>query len=66
VTRYLDALSVDPTQLAPLRVLLWLIHAESDFRHAAADAAGPPAHKVLARSLFLALWAEEVRQAAGG
>jgi hypothetical protein len=66
VTRYLDALSVDPTQLAPLRVLLWLIHAESDFRHAAADAAGPPAHEVLARSLFLALWGEEVRQAAGG
>jgi hypothetical protein len=64
VASYLDALGLDLAHLAPLRVLLWLIHAQSDFRHAAADAGGPPDPEVLRRSLFLALWAEEVRLAA--
>jgi hypothetical protein len=59
--RYLDAIGIDLAQLGPLRVLLWLIHAQSEYRHAAADAGGPPTSNVLARSFFLALWAEEVR-----
>ena len=37
-----DALGLDPAHLAPLRALVWLIHAHSDFRHAAADAGGAP------------------------
>jgi hypothetical protein len=61
VARYLGALGVDRAQLKPLRVLLWLIHAESEFRHAEADAGGVPSTSVLAHSFFLALWAEEVR-----
>jgi hypothetical protein len=60
--RYLDAAGLDPVSLEPLRVLLWLIHAQSEFRHAAADAGGPPTSNVLAQGFFLALWAEEVRQ----
>jgi hypothetical protein len=64
LARYLGALGIDPARLAPLRVLLWLIHAQSDVRHAAADAGGPPPTDLLARSLFLALWAEEVRHVA--
>jgi hypothetical protein len=51
--------------LAPLRVLLWLIHAQSEFRRAASDAAGTPPAGVIARSLFLSLWELEVRDAAG-
>ena len=39
-SRAISALGLDPARLAPLRVLLWLIHAPSDFRHAAADAGG--------------------------
>jgi hypothetical protein len=66
LARYLDTLGLDATQLGPLRVLLWLIHAQSEFRHAAADAGGPPPRDVLAQSLFLALWAEEVRHVARG
>lgn len=64
LARYLDALALDSTQLGPLRVLLWLIHAESEFRHAAADAGGSPPRHLLAQSLFLALWAEDVRHVA--
>ncbi|HET9464104.1 MAG TPA: hypothetical protein VFO71_01120 [Gemmatimonadales bacterium] len=62
LAHYLGAAGLDPVNLAPLRVLLWLIHAQSEFRHAAADVGGPPASSVLARGFFLALWAEEVRQ----
>jgi hypothetical protein len=65
LARYLDTLGLVGTPLAPLRVLLWLIHAQSEFRRAAADAAGPPPAGVLARSLFLSLWEQEVRDAAG-
>jgi hypothetical protein len=61
LARYLDALGLGPVSLAPLRALVWIIHAESDFRHAVADAGGAPPVDELARSLFLALWTEEVR-----
>jgi hypothetical protein len=47
-------------------VLVWLIHAQSDYRHAAADAGGPPPAALLERSLFFALWSEEVRHVARG
>jgi hypothetical protein len=61
IEHYFALTGVEPANLGPLRVLLWLIHAQSDFRHAEADAGGPPPSKVLARGFFLALWAEEVR-----
>ena len=64
LARYLAATGLDPARLAALRPLLWLIHAQSDARHAAADAGGPPPPAALARSLFLGLWAEEVRHLA--
>jgi hypothetical protein len=66
LTRYLDALGLDRESLAPLRVLVWLIHAQSEFRHAAADAGGPPSPAALGRSLFLALWQQEVRDVTTG
>jgi hypothetical protein len=61
IDHYFRVTGVEPANLGPLRVLLWLIHAQSDFRHAEADAGGPPSSNVLARGFFLALWAEEVR-----
>jgi hypothetical protein len=66
VARYLGVLGVDEAQLKPLRVLLWLIHAESEFRHAQADVGGVPSTSDLGRSFFLALWAEEVRHVSRG
>jgi hypothetical protein len=63
--RYVRALGLDPAQLAPLRALVWLIHTQSDFRHAVADAGGSPPADALRRSLFLALWTAEVRDMIG-
>ena len=65
LSRYFGTLGLEPAQLAPLRTLVWLIHAQSDARHAAADAGGAPPAELLSRSLFLALWEEEVRNIAG-
>jgi hypothetical protein len=61
LARYAGALGLDAAQLAPLRALVWLIHTHSDFRHASADAGGPPSVDALANSLFLALWTAEMR-----
>jgi aminoglycoside phosphotransferase (APT) family kinase protein len=66
LARYAGALGLEASQLAPLRALVWLIHAPSDARHAAADAGGTPPAELLSRSLFLGLWEEEVRRLAGG
>jgi hypothetical protein len=66
IARYCGAVGLDPAQLAPLRALLWMIHAPSDFRHAVADRGGAPSPDALARSLFLALWAEELRDLTRG
>ena len=66
LVRYCEALGLHPAVLPPLRVLVWLIHAHSDFRHAAADAGASPSPDALGRSLFLGLWAEEVRHLGRG
>jgi hypothetical protein len=63
--RYLRTLELGAVRLAPLRALVWLIHAHSDFRHAVADAGGSPPAEALRRSLFLALWTAEVRDILG-
>lgn len=64
--RYAEAIGHPVERLEPLGVLLWLLHAPSEYHHAAADAGGPPEASRLRRSLFLALWAEEVRRVSGG
>jgi hypothetical protein len=61
---YFERLGLAPAHLRPLRVLVWLIHARSEFEHFAADAGGRPEAAVLRRSLFLALWHEELRHVA--
>lgn len=64
--RYRESLGLPLEHLGPLRVLVWLIHTASDYRHAAADAGGAPSAAALERSLFLGLWGEEVRAVAAG
>ena len=61
LARYLETLGMGEDVLVPLRVLVWLIHAPSEFRHAAADAGGTPSAEALGRGLFLGLWGEELR-----
>jgi len=63
--RYARTIGLDQARLAPLRALVWLIHAQSDVRHATSDAGGTPTREQLAQSLFLGLWTEEVRGLAG-
>jgi len=61
LARYCQRVGVAPAQLRPLGVLVWLIHARSEFQHFAADAGRAPASGALRQSLFLALWREEMR-----
>lgn len=60
VERYADRMDLDRSLVRPLRLLTWLVHSRSDYRHLAADAAGAPTAAVLRRSLFLGLWEEEL------
>ena len=61
IEHYFRMTGVEPANLGPLRVLLWLIHAQSEFRHAEADAGGAPTSNALASGFFLKLWEQEVR-----
>jgi hypothetical protein len=60
VERYAARLELDRSLVRPLRLLTWLIHSRSDYRHLTADAAGSPDPSALRESLFLALWEEEL------
>ena len=64
LARYLGALGLESACLPALRALVWLIHAQSDYRHAEADAGGTPVPEVLRRMLFLGLWEAELRDIA--
>jgi hypothetical protein len=66
LARYCQRVGLAPSQLGPLRVLVWLAHARSEFLHFTADAGGRPGAAALRRSLFLALWREEMRHVTGG
>jgi Phosphotransferase enzyme family len=59
--RYLARLGLDSAILSPLRLLTWILHSRSEYRRIAADGAAPPNPDALRRSLFLALWEEELR-----
>lgn len=60
IARYADRVGLDPAHVRGLHVLTWLIHTRSEYLRFAADAGGSPAPTALNRSLFLALWREEL------
>jgi aminoglycoside phosphotransferase (APT) family kinase protein len=60
MARYTERVGIEPRLLHPLRLLCWMIHAGSDYRHLAADVAGDPCADDLRRSAFLGLWEEEL------
>lgn len=64
--RYTQALGLDVSSTAALRVLVWMLHARSEYRRFVADAGGAPSPTVLRRSIFMALWEEEVCAAQRG
>lgn len=63
--RYAAAVGIGRAALPALRALTWMLHARSEHHRMSADAGGPPSVNTLRRSLFLGLWEEELRQAAG-
>ena len=65
VERYVEATGVDSAALPALRILLWMIHADSEYERFTADAGGRPGGAALAASVCLRLWREELARAGG-
>jgi hypothetical protein len=61
--RYCARLRIPTTLLPALRLLVWLVHSRSEYRRFIEDAAATPSATSLERSLFVALWREELREA---
>jgi hypothetical protein len=63
---YVAQTGIDPAALAPLRLLVWLIHSRSEYQQLIAASAGRPNPTVLRRSLFVSLWEEDLAYAIAG
>jgi len=61
LARYAGRIGLDRAAIGPLRLLAWLLHSRSEYRRFAADVAGRPTPDTLRRSIFVALWHEELR-----
>jgi hypothetical protein len=62
IARYAGCIGVLPSAVAPLRILLWMIHSRSEFRQLCRDLEASPDASALRESLFVRLWEEEVRR----
>lgn len=58
---YAAALGIAPEDLRRLRLLCWIVHSRSDYRHAQLEAGGTPRLEDLRRGMFLGLVEEELR-----
>jgi hypothetical protein len=58
--RYLERVAVPASAVAPLRLLAWMIHSKSDYRHFCLDLGRAPDQAEVRRSVFLRLWNEEL------
>ena len=65
LAHYAARTGLDPGLIEPLRLLTWVIHSRSEYRHLRADAGRAPTREKLRRSLFLALWEEQVTHMRG-
>jgi glycosyltransferase involved in cell wall biosynthesis len=61
VAEYASALDLAPGDLDRLRLLCWLVHSRSDYRHAQLASGGEPRPEDLRRGMFLGLVEEELR-----
>jgi hypothetical protein len=59
--RYAERVGVRAADIAPLRLLCWMVHSRSEYRRFAADIGGVPQPTQLRQSLFLSLWEEELQ-----
>lgn len=60
--RYADALGLDTDVLPRLRLLCWVIHCRSDYRHLQLEVAGTPEPEALRGAMFVGLFEEELRR----
>lgn len=63
--RYCERTGVPPGALPALRLLCWIVHCRSDYRHLEMAAAGRPSVEALGGSAFLGLVEEELAWAEG-
>jgi len=61
LAHYAERLGIDSKVVGRLRVLAWILHSRSEYRHYVADTVGTPTTAALRRSLFVRLWELEVR-----
>jgi hypothetical protein len=61
VARYVAAVGIPASAVAPLRVLLWMVHSHSEFQQLRRKHGPPPEAAALRSGLFLRLWDEEIR-----
>ena len=61
IGRYISNTGLHPAAVRPLRLLTWILHSRSEYRHFVADVVGRPGREILRRSLFVQLWEEELR-----
>jgi Phosphotransferase enzyme family len=66
LTEYSERLGLEHHVLARLRLLCWIVHCRSDYRHLEMDAAAAPDDRALRSSVFLGLVEEELRVAQTG
>jgi Phosphotransferase enzyme family len=60
--RYCELVGLEPELLRPLRLLCWLVHSRSDYRHLELEAAAPPDRDALRGAFFLGLWQDELQR----
>jgi hypothetical protein len=63
--RYTSALGLSMRSLHPLRLLTWMVHSRSEYKHLVADTDSEPSREALDHSLFLNLWRQELASGTG-
>lgn len=61
MAEYAAALDLGPEELRRLRLLCWIVHSHSDYRHLQLEAGGAPRPEDLRKGMFLGLVEEELR-----
>jgi glycosyltransferase involved in cell wall biosynthesis len=61
VAEYAATLEVAPEDLARLRLLCWIVHSRSDYRHIQLESGSTPQPQELRKGMFLGLVEEELR-----
>ncbi len=65
VATYTEQTGYDPAVVPVLRLLVWMIHAKSEYRRFVGRAGGRPPIEMLRGSLFVSLWDEQLRSLTG-